>query len=176
MDGLFTFVYRAVFDEFEEFSYDRRLVIIGQCQIRPLPVAENTEPFEFFLLHGDKSGCIFPAKLPLFEDADLIFFVSHVPVNLQLYWKAVTVPARDIGSVKTLHRFIFNDDIFENFVQCMADMDIAVGVGRAVVKYIALISRIFLLNLPVDSYLFPEMQQLRLSQAEVGLHGKAGLW
>ena len=46
----------------------------------------------------------------------------------------MTVPARYIRRVKIVQRFGFDNNVFQNFIDCVADMNVAVGVRRAVMQ------------------------------------------
>jgi hypothetical protein len=46
----------------------------------------------------------------------------------------MTVPPWDIDCFKAVHVLELDDDIFENFVQGVPDVDIPVGIGRAVME------------------------------------------
>ena len=65
------------------------------------------------------------------------FFAAELLVYFDLDGKAVAVPARDVGGVEAGHGFGFDDEIFEGFVEGVAEMDGSVGVGRSVVEDIA---------------------------------------
>ena len=46
----------------------------------------------------------------------------------------MAVPARDVGRAEAAQRLVLDDDVLENLVQRGADVDVAVGEGRAVVQ------------------------------------------
>ncbi len=46
----------------------------------------------------------------------------------------MAIPAWNVAHLAPLQHLIFIDDIFEDFVERCAHMDIAVGVGRAIVE------------------------------------------
>jgi hypothetical protein len=46
----------------------------------------------------------------------------------------VTIPPGDINAIKSLHGLVTDDHVLEDLVERMTNMDIAVGVRRAVVK------------------------------------------
>jgi hypothetical protein len=56
-------------------------------------------------------------------------------LDLVLDRQAVAVPARHIGRVETGQRLGADDDVLEDLVHRVADVDVAVGVGRAVVQH-----------------------------------------
>lgn len=43
--------------------------------------------------------------------------------------KSVGIPAGDIVGLKACHVLVADDDILQGLVQCMADMNLAVGIG-----------------------------------------------
>ncbi len=54
--------------------------------------------------------------------------------DLVLDRQAVAVPARHVGRVEAGQRLRADDDVLEDLVDRVADVDVAVGVGRAVVQ------------------------------------------
>jgi hypothetical protein len=48
--------------------------------------------------------------------------------------QAVAVPARHVGRVEAGQRLGADDDVLEDLVHRMADVDVAIGIGRAVVE------------------------------------------
>ena len=46
----------------------------------------------------------------------------------------MTVPTGNIRRIKTTERTRLNDDIFEGFIHRMTEMDITIGIGRAIVQ------------------------------------------
>ena len=88
--------------------------------------------------------------------------------------QAMAVPSRHIGGVEAGHRFRFDDDVFQNLVERMADMDAAVGVGRAIVQEIAGPALAGFLNARIQAFLLPPGEQFRLPLRQIGLHRKIG--
>ena len=69
-----------------------------------------------------------------FGFAQLADFVAEFGNDLRFDGQAVAIPAGDVGGVEAGHCFVADDDILEDLVDDVAHVDIAVGVGRAVVK------------------------------------------
>ena len=55
--------------------------------------------------------------------------------DLLLDRQSVVVPARDIRRAVAFHRLVANDEVLEELVQGVADVNVAVGIRRAVVEY-----------------------------------------
>ncbi len=49
---------------------------------------------------------------------------------------AVAVPTWDIGGVLPFEGVVLDDDVFEDLVEGVAHVDVAVGEGRSIVQYI----------------------------------------
>ena len=62
------------------------------------------------------------------------FFEPSSAVDLDFDRQAVAIPAGDVGRVEALHGLELDDEILEDFVERVAEVDVAVGVGRAVVQ------------------------------------------
>ena len=84
----------------------------------------------------------------------------------------MTIPARHIVGILAQHLLAAVDDILEDFVQGMTDMDVTVGIGRAVMKdefFPALGIRALAFK-QVD--LVPMLKQFRLQLRQATAHGK----
>ena len=90
--------------------------------------------------------------------------------DLVLDRQAVAVPAGDVRGIESGQRFRANDDVLENLVDGVTDMDVAVGVGRAVVEYETRSAFRLLANLLVKLFLLPFLDPLRLAFGEVAAH------
>jgi hypothetical protein len=56
-------------------------------------------------------------------------------LDLVLDRQAVAVPARHVGRVEAGQRLGTDDDVLEDLVHRVADVDVAIGVRRAVVQH-----------------------------------------
>jgi hypothetical protein len=54
--------------------------------------------------------------------------------DLEFDGQTVAIPARHIRRVESAQGFVFDDDVLEDLVECRAEMDVTVGIWRAVVK------------------------------------------
>ena len=87
----------------------------------------------------------------------------------------MAVPARHIGRVEAAQRARFDDHVFEDLVDCVTDVDLAVGVGRAVVQDEGGCAAPRGTNLAVDVLVLPAGQHLGLAGGQVRLHGELRL-
>src|SRR5690606_20312617 len=81
-------------------------------QVRVVPITEYTHTHEVFLLQFNLGVGIFTAGFTegrgIYLDADFTDFFF----NFEFDWQTVTVPARYIGCIKTIHHAAFDDDVF----------------------------------------------------------------
>ena len=75
--------------------------------------------------------------------------------DLVLDRQAVAIPARHIRRIETSQRLGANDDVLENLVDRMADVDVAVGIGRAIVQHETRAAFRCLANFFVQLFLLP---------------------
>jgi hypothetical protein len=87
----------------------------------------------------------------------------------------VAVPARHVVRIEAEHLLAARHHILEDLVERMADMDVAVGVGRAVVEDEFRQARRGRAHPLVEAELMPARQQLRLLLRQPGAHGEVGL-
>ncbi len=103
VDRLFALKEASANGNFSKLPHNGNHIAAVHSQIRIFPLAHYTEPFKLFLLHPNISLGIRPA---LFSDLDLahpLFLLTKLLVNLVLNGKAVAIPSRDIGNVKSVH-------------------------------------------------------------------------
>jgi hypothetical protein len=96
-----------------------------------IPVAQHAQANEVGLLPFDLRCRVFAAQRAELRRIDMLAVGLF---HLQFDRQAVAVPARHIGCVKSRQRLGLDDDVLEDLVDRMADVDVAVGVGRAVVQ------------------------------------------
>ena len=84
----------------------------------------------------------------------------------------MAIPARDIGRIKIRQGFGFNNNIFQNFVNGMTDMDIAIGIGRAIVQDKGFLAFFCTADLTIEIILRPLGQHLRFPLRQITAHGK----
>src|SRR3972149_7981218 len=109
---------------------------MGKCQIRRIPVSRHTEAFELLTLYIHIFFRILTAQLSYVMPAHPLFLRSKLFINLMFYRKPMAVPTGCVRGIKPLHSLRPYNDIFEDLIQRMTDVDIAIGIWRAVVENI----------------------------------------
>mmetsp|Transcript_52390 Transcript_52390/g.104099 ORF Transcript_52390/g.104099 Transcript_52390/m.104099 type:complete len:308 (+) Transcript_52390:1063-1986(+) len=139
-----------------------------QCEVGLLPIAPHTVPPEGVALlrdrlFGERSG--FFAQLQ--RRQLLALFLLHALQHLELDWEPMAVPARYVANLAALQQLVTVDDILKDLVERMANVQIAVGVRRAIMqhKHLTWIVRRKCL---VDACLVPKSLQFWLAH---GCHG-----
>ena len=102
------------------------------------------------------------------------FALAEFLIDFEFDGQAVAIPAGDVGRVETGHGFRFDDEILEYFVEGGAEVDVAVGVGRAVVQDVLLAAGAGLANGLIEVVGFPFGEHFRLGGGKVGLHREIG--
>ncbi len=100
-------------------------------QVGIVPVSEYAEADEFLLLHRHLFGGVGPAQF-----AHLVGGQALAVGDFDLVFdgQTVAVPARHVGRVEASQGLGADDDVLEDLVEGMAQVQVAVGVGRAVVQ------------------------------------------
>jgi hypothetical protein len=86
----------------------------------------------------------------------------------------VAIPARHVGHIEAAQGFVFENRVLEDLVQRGADVDVAVGEGRAVVEDEFLPAGARLADATVQVGGGPLRQALRFALHEFRLHGEVG--
>ena len=153
-----------------------RLVLLGQSQIRIIPVPEHAQAFELRPLDID----VF-ARIRVARRADgggiggRIARLPHLLSDLEFDRQPMAVPPRHVGRPEAAQRLVLDDDVLENLVQGIADVHIAIGEGRSVVQNILLRAGALGLNGSVKPGGLPLFQPGRFPRDEVRLHREIGL-
>ena len=162
------------FDEVRQNVENARLIPGVERQVGIFPVTHDPEPFELGALNVDPLHGFGLAK-----GADL--GVAHrggpgteVLDHLVLDRQPVAVPARNIRAVESGHRERTNHHVLEHLVEQGAHVDLAVGVGRAIVQDLSRPAGTRLPDLLVKALLVPPGLNLRLADGQVRLHVEAG--
>ena len=146
------------------------------------PIADDAEALEFFALNIDPMGGELAALVAKRVDRDgieevrlLVALGAILLLDLPFDRQAVAIPARHVVGIVAEHLLRFDDEVLQDLVQRVPDVDVAVGVGRAIVQ------REFHAALGLRAQLFvktdfvPALQEFRLKLRQTGAHRKIGL-
>ena len=106
-------------------------------QIGVVPVARDAKALEFGALHINPAFGKAAAFLAEIDDVHIVFvqalgavLLFDLPFNRQ----AVAIPTGHIARIFAHHLLAAHHHVFQNFVQRMADVQMAVRIGRAIVQ------------------------------------------
>jgi len=157
-----------------QLAGSRRLVAGGHGQVGMLPVAENAQSTEFIALDVDPFTGISATLFTYLGLAHLPLLLAELLIDFQFNRQAMAIPARDIRCIKTLHALAFDNNVFEDLVQRVADMDIAVGIRRAIVQGKVRLVWIRLTDQTVEVKFSPTLYDFRFALRQVAAHRKIG--
>ncbi len=147
-----------------------------------IPVADDAEPLELLALHlepvlGERAALAAEGvdRLRVVEARLLAAVGAVLLLDLPLDGETVAVPARHVVAVVAEHLLALHDQVLQDLVQRMADVDVAVGVGRPVVEHELGPALGGFTQLVVEPDLAPAREQFRLEVGQPGLHGEIGL-
>ena len=165
-------------DGIQQLVGDQRLGAEVHGEVRVVPVARHAQPLELLALHVDPvrgEGTAFLAEV---VDGHVVLVASLLAIlllDLPLDGKAVAVPARHVVGIEALHLARAGDDVLEDLVEGVADVQVAVGVGGAVMQHVFGAAGRLLAERVVKVDRLPALQKLRLALRQTSLHGEAGL-
>ena len=84
----------------------------------------------------------------------------------------MTVPARHIRRIKASQGLASQDDVFQDFIDGMTDMDIAIGIRRAVMQDKFRPALHFFTQFLITLLFIPAFQPFRLAFGQIAAHGK----
>lgn len=147
-------------------------------QIGMVKVTKHPIPLETSRLLLDGFLCEFGGALPQRDGRKALPFLGlHSLQNLELNGKAVTIPSGDIVHLLALEDLMAVDEVLQELVEGMSDVQVAIGVRRAVVKDVPLGAGLLGIGaqLVVQINRFPVFLQLRLALDSVGALREGGL-
>ena len=138
-----------------------------------VPLAEHTESEKIFFLTLDLFGGIgarFGQNIFRCQATTELLF------DLDFDRHAVAVPARDIAGIEAGHVSAFDHHVFQDLVDRVSDMDVAIGIGRPIVQHKEGPAFAESANPLVNPGLLPLRDPFRLSFGEVAAHreGRVG--
>ena len=141
-------------------------------EVRVVPFTQHAQALEVLLLLCDLLGGVGAALGLHFVTAQVAamgFF------DLVLDRQAVAVPARHIDGVHALELARLDDHVLQDLVDRVAHVDLAVGVGRAVVQHELWSTGAHVAQLFVDALVVPFLDPARLTLGQVATHGEGGV-
>ena len=165
----------AIFNDLAEGADDVGLGLEVHRQIGIIPVADHPQTLEIDPLLVHLLGGIAAAGNAKFSGAHLGPRFAHLLLHLELDRQTMAVPAGDIGGIKTVEAGALDDNILEHLVHCMTDMNLTVGVGRAIMKDKFRPAGRGLANHLIEVHLLPLLEHQRLTVGQVSLHRESGL-
>ena len=162
------------FHESAERAHDVGLVREPHGEIGVIPVAQDAEPPELVALDVDEPLRVRAARPAELGDGQMTLLGAELLVDLVLDGQAVTIPARDVRRVHAGHAPRPHDEVLQHLVEGMPDVDVAVGIRRAVVQHEQRPSPAPLAQPGIQVHRLPSRDRGRLGRFQVGLHRKAG--
>ena len=127
----------AALRELEQLAHDGRFRVEFHGQIGVFPIAHDAQPLELVTLHADPFvgiGAALGAELRCRHLVLVQLLLAILLLDLPFDRKAVAVPAGHIGRILAEQALAADDDVLQHLVHRMAHMDVAIGVGRAVMQ------------------------------------------
>ena len=152
VDGLHTLVDEALLRHLAEDLNLLGLELREQSDIGVLPLAQHAQALELLRHPAHVLGGKLPALVPEGAHGHLLPLDALVLEHRGLDGQAVGVPAGDIRGLEARHVFVLDDDVLKDFVHGGADMNVAVGVGGAVVEDELGLARVFVHQLVVGDF------------------------
>ena len=172
VDGLHALVDQALFRHLAEYLDLLGLKLGQQGDIGVLPLPQHPQALELLGHPAHVLGGKLPALVPEGGHGHLLPLHALVLEHGGLDGQAVGVPAGDVGGAIARHVLVLDDDVLEDLVHGGADVDVAVGVGRAVVEDEPGLAGVFVHQLVVGDFRPLGVEQLGLPLGQARPHGE----
>ena len=130
-------IQKPAHQELLEFLRDDALRMVVHGQVGIFPLACHAKTLELLALHVNPAIGEVPALTAEFHNWDGVLVVPLLAVlflDFPFDWQPVAIPTRDIACIFAHHLLGAHDHIFQDFVQRMTNMQIAVCIWRTVMK------------------------------------------
>ena len=158
-----------------ERTNDVRLILKIHGEIRILPVTKHPETNEILALPFNLLAGVVTTGLSERGDINLDTGLANFLFDIQFNWQAMAIPTRHIRCIKATQGLALDDNIFQHLVDGVTDMDIAVGIGRAVMQHKFRTTFACASQLPVDIHFIPTLKQCRFPIWQVAFHRESGV-
>ena len=152
------------------------LIVVGQRQIRAVPVADDTQALKLSALGVDMLMRKFLALGAELRGGNLAAIHAVSLDRLTLDRQAVSIPAGDIRRLIAKHVARTQNEVLKDLIERMAHVQIAVGIRRAVMQNEERLALVLLHQLMIKVVFFPALQKTRLALGQAGTHGKISFW
>ncbi len=134
INGLFGFVDVSLLHHISKQANLDRLVLWMHGDVRIIPISPHAQALELPALDVhllQRVGC---AALPELRYGQSLPFLAQRPHYMQLNGQAVGIPTGHIGYMVPRQGAGPQDDVFQDFVQGRADVNVPIGVRRAIMQ------------------------------------------
>ncbi len=157
-----------------QFACCSGLIAGGHGQVGMLPVSKDAETLKLITLDFYPFLSIGTAFLAHLSLGHVALLLAELLVDFQLDRQSMAIPAGDVGGVEPLHALALDDDVFEDLVQGVADMDIAIGIRRAVMQGEIRFAGHRFAQLAVKIEFSPALHDFRFALWQVAAHREIG--
>ena len=175
VNRLVAFDHMAVGHDPPERTDDVGLEPVVHGQVRIVPVPQHAQAHEVRALAVHLLAGIVAARLAEIGGADLSAGLAHLLLHLQFDGQPVAVPARHIGRIEAVKSAALDDNVLEHLVDRMADVNLAVGVGRTVVQDENRAACGPGADGLVEALVLPAFEHFRFALGKVAPHRESGL-
>ena len=161
--------------ELVEFRDDGRLGGEVHGGVAPVPVAGDAQPLELIPLHVDPAGGVFAARGAELGLGHLVLAAApgaELLLDFPLDRQAVAVPAGDVVDVMAHQEPAADHEVLQRLVQRVADVDVAVRIGRTVVQHIQRGLLRLTRGAQTGVEVAPGLDDLRLLLRQAAAHGE----
>ena len=120
-----------------DFTNDRGHIALTHRRVWVRPISEDFQSLELSALKVDVLLGVSPTHVAQFRDRHrtlVSLLLRELLLDAELDRQPMTVPARNIGGLKSDHVLVLDDDVLQDLVERVPNVNITVGIGRSVVQ------------------------------------------
>jgi hypothetical protein len=138
-----------------------------------VPVGQHTQSNKVFFLSFNLLGGV---RTAFFLDFQGWLSLADCFFDLDFNWHAMAIPAGYVTGIIAGQATAFHDDVFQDFVDRMANVNVTIGIGWAVVQHKFWLACLGLANRLVQVFLAPLFNPVRFPLRQVAAHWEGRVW
>ena len=159
-------------DDLAQSPHNARFHFWVHGEVGFVPLTHDAKADKISFLAGDLLRGVITASLAEGFVVDFHTGLTNFLLNLVLNRQTVAIPARHVGRIEAHETAGFNDHILQNLVDRVTNVNVAVGVGRAIVEDELFTPFTLLAQVGVYIKILPALEHFRLAYGQAGFHLK----
>ena len=122
------------FNHLAQRTHNVRFGLVIHGQVRRIPISQHSQPLKIGLLSGYLFLRVFAASIAKRARIHPYAYLADLLLHLVFNGQPMAVPAGHIRAIQPIEAVRLDDNVFQDFIDGMPEMDVAVGIGWTVMQ------------------------------------------